>query len=180
GIADLSLLIVKLPELEAAAGYTVLDHSLVGALPGENEFELLELGEPEYRLHLSHAKVEAGPRSRVPSPRQCRIVLVAVVVVRAGGLEQLAPRRYNHPALTGCDVLGEVEAQRAGVPERAEVTAVIGAAERLGSVLENDKSVRVGEGEDRIEVGRGSRHVHGADDARPRRDAAGDVRRIEV
>ncbi len=80
----------------------------------------------------------------------------------------------------GAEVLGRIEAETAHTAETAGALALVLGAERLGSVLDEDQVVALGDVPERLHVGALAEQVDDEDGAGARRDLVLDLERVEV
>ena len=110
-----------------------------------------------------------------------------VVVSLAHALVPVQPEPVGQPVVVGRDqaalagrhVLRAVQAERA-VPEAADPSAPELGAVRLAGILDDRQAVTVGDGHDRLDVGRQAEQVDRADRSRPGRDRRLDPAGVDV
>ena len=126
--------------------------------------EKAQLDAQDRRLNLVHARVEAE-------------LLVVVALFRAVVAKQAQPARQlgigggDRTALAvGAQILGEVEAEAAEVPDGSGAAAPVFSAVRLGGVLDDDQVMPRGDLHDRVHIGHLAVQVHGQDGSGARGD----------
>jgi len=106
-------------------------------------------------------------------------VEVAGIDGAAGPLGDLRVGRGDAAALAAGDVLEVVEAEGAGMADGAELPALVGAADALAGVLDDDEVAPGRDGHDRVHVAGRTPHVDRDDGAGARADRLLDRLRID-
>ena len=140
--------------------------------------QLAELGHQHRRGKLVHAEVLPDDRALAHLHAHAQ-GQVPLVVVAEGPLVQPGVVGDHHAPVAGVDGLEDVEGVGAQLPDRAEAAAVVGAAEGLGRVLQEQQVVLLGDGSQAVQVAGIADHVHRQDGPRVRGDARFHVGRVQ-
>ena len=124
--------------------------------------------------------------ARAPLPEKGLDGVVAALPVEMAGIDR-ASRPFGEDVVIDRDaaafaaghVLVIVEAERADVPDRAQLAAFVAAADPLAGVFDDDEIAALGDRHDRVHVACGAPHMNGHDGARARSDGGLDRLRID-
>src|SRR3954453_13100052 len=139
--------------------------------------ELLELADPDRRLHVDPAVVPADPN--VVEPGAAR-VLATLVAEAADELPFLLGVREDDPALARRELLVRVEAEHTRRALRPDRPALVLRAEGLGRILDQSEAMPLADRSDLVELARVAEHVDRDDRLRALGDRRFDGSRIEV
>src|SRR6266540_2061051 len=123
----------------------------------QDPVELLELGDPDRRLEVRPAVVEAEPDVVEPAPLSVRAPLVAQALEQAPLVFGL---RHDHPALAGRHLLVRVEAEGGGRAVRADRPPLVLGPERLGGVLDQSQTVALADRAQIVDLAGPAEYVH--------------------
>ena len=146
----------------------LIEESRILGAPGHLGFQSLKLRQQDGGLELRHPVVAGHDVVLVP-----RLVGgPSAIGIRAASLGQLIIIGQDDPALAARDVLAHLEAEGAGVADRAHPLAFPPGAPTVTGILDDDKIMTAGDVQNLVHVARQPGEVNGYDGSRAGGDAA--------